>query len=77
MKDIKILGIDLAKRIFQLHGVDDRGHAVLKKKIKRDQLSCFVATLKPCVIGMEASSGVHYWAKLFQGFGHEVKLISP
>jgi transposase len=77
MKEIKILGIDLAKRIFQLHGVDERGHAILRKKIKRDQLLAFVANLKPCLIGMEACGGAHYWAREFQKLGHEVKLVSP
>ncbi|AIK95625.1 IS110 family transposase [Candidatus Odyssella acanthamoebae] len=74
---IKTLGIDIAKRVFQLHGVDKRGKTVLKKRIGRDQLLSFIANLPPCLIGMESCSGSNYWARQFQLYGHEVKLMSP
>jgi len=75
--EIKTLGIDLAKRVFQLHGVDGRGQIILKKRLSRDQLLKFIANIPPCLIGMEACGGSNYWARKFQAYGHEVKLMSP
>lgn len=75
--NITALGIDIAKNVFQLHGVDEQGKTVLQKKINRDKLVSFIAQLPPCKIGMESCGGSNYWAKTFQAFGHEVKLISP
>ncbi|MCE3231569.1 MAG: transposase, partial [Alphaproteobacteria bacterium] len=66
-----------AKRVFQLHGVDSKGKVVLKKRLGRDALAKFIANLPPCLIGMEACSGSSYWARKFQSYGHEVKLMSP
>jgi transposase len=77
MEKITTVGIDLAKRVFALHGVDGSGRAMLKKTVRREQLVELVASLPPCVIGMEACSGAHAWARQFQGFGHEVKLMAP
>ena len=75
--EIRTLGIDLAKRVFQLHGVDAKGNVVLKKRLGREPLLSFIANLPPCLIGMEACSGSSYWARKFQSYGHEVKLMSP
>ena len=72
---ITTLGIDLAKDVFQLHGVDGRGKTVLQKKLGRKQLSGFLAQLPPCLVGMEACAGSHYWARRFQGMGHTVRLM--
>ena len=72
-----ILGIDLAKNVFQLHGVDDQGHVVVRKKLTRPKLLPFVAQLAPCRIGMEACQGAHYWAREMRKLGHDVRLISP
>lgn len=77
MKKITLLGIDIAKEIFQLHGIDEAGTVVLKKKLKRAQLLLFIAQLEPCVIAMEACGGSNYWAREFIKLGHTVKLISP
>ncbi len=74
---IKILGIDIAKRVFQLHGVDERGKTILKKKVGRDHLLSFVRNIPPCLIGMEACGGSNYWARKFKEMGHEVRLMSP
>lgn len=75
---IMTVGIDLAKNVFAVHGVDEKGKAVLvKPKVARKQLLSLIAQLPPCLIGMEACSGAHYWARLFRGYGHTVKLISP
>lgn len=75
--NITTLGIDLAKNIFQLHGVNIEGKVMLKKKISRLALAEFIAQLPKCLIGMEACASSHYWARKFQSFGHTVKLISP
>ena len=75
--EITVLAIDLAKEVFQLHGTDAQGRAVLKKRLRRSELRVFVANLKPCIIGLEACGGSHYWAREFQKFAHEVRLISP
>lgn len=75
--NIKLLGIDLAKNDFQLHGVDEQGNAVLKKRLKREKLLPFIAQLPPCLIVMEACSSANYWCRQFITRGHQVKLISP
>ena len=72
------IGIDLAKHIFAVHGVNENGRAELvKPKISRDQLLPLIANLPPCTIGMEACSGAHHWARLFRECGHTVKLMAP
>lgn len=71
------IGIDLAKNVFQVHGVDERGKAVLKKPLKRDQMAAFFANLTPCLIGMEACGSAHFWANKLQAMGHTVKLMAP
>lgn len=75
--NITTLGIDLAKSVFQLHGVDCSGKAVLKKKLSRDKLMSTIAQLPACRIVMEACGGANHWAREFKKLGHEVKLISP
>lgn len=73
---ITTLAIDLAHHVFQLHGVDERGNAILRKSISRTKLPQFIQNLPPCKIVMEASGGSNYWARRFQAMGHQVKLIS-
>lgn len=70
-------GIDLAKNVFQVHGVDEHGKTVLKKQLKREQMAVFFANLPPCLIGLEACGSAHHWARKLQGFGHIVKLMAP
>lgn len=77
MTNISILGIDLAKQVFQLHGMDERGKGVRKERVQRNKLKEVIAKLPKCTIAMEACGGSHYWARTFRGYGHEVKLISP
>jgi len=74
---ITTVGIDLAKNLFQVHGADQRGKAVLRKQLKRGQVATFFATLTPCMVGMEACGGAHYWARKFQELGHTVRLMAP
>lgn len=77
MKKISTLGIDLAKNVFQLHGVDSLGKTVIRKSVRRSQLIEFIAKLPVCLIGMEACSGSSYWARKFNKMGHTAKLMSP
>src|SRR6185312_12431170 len=74
---ITTIGVDLAKNVFQVHGVDARGKAGLKKQLKRAQVLPFFANLAPGLIGMEACAGAHYWARKLEGLGHTVKLMPP
>jgi transposase len=77
MKQVTTLGIDLAKGSFSLYGVDAQGQCALRKTVSRTKLLASVAALPPCLIGMEACSGSHDWARRFQEFGHTVRLIAP
>src|SRR5579883_902596 len=77
MNDITVLGIDLAKDVFQLHGVNDKGKKVLGKKISRTALPNFIANLPVCKIAMEACGSANYWSRKFMSYGHEVVQISP
>ena len=74
---ITTVGIDLAKNVFQIHGMNECGKAVLRKKLRRDQVALFFANLAPCLIGMEACGSAHHWARKLETFGHTVKLIAP
>lgn len=71
------IGIDLAKQVFQLHGVDEHGKVVLRRQLRRGQLKTFFANLPPCLIGMEACGSAHYWARELAVLGHPVKLMAP
>jgi transposase len=74
---ITTIGIDLAKNVFQLHGVDGQGKTVLSKQLKRDRMAAFFVNLPPCLIGMEACGSAHHWARKLQALGHTVKLMAP
>ena len=74
---VHVLGVDLAKNVFQLHGVDRKGRCVLVRRVRRDLLIKVVADLNPCLIGIEACTGAFYWQRQFERFGHTVKIIAP
>jgi transposase len=75
---ILTVGIDLAKNVFALHGVNEAGEPeLLQPRVPRTKLNALVASLPPCTIGIEACSGAHHWARLFQAHGHTVRLIAP
>lgn len=74
---ISRIGLDLAKYVFQVHGVDAQDEMVLRKTLRRDGVAQFFAELEPCIVGMEACCGSHYWARVLTDLGHEVRLISP
>ena len=71
------VGIDLAKNVFQVHGVNEHGKATLKKQLKRDQVAAFFANMPRCLVGMEACGGAHHWARKLRSFGHDVRLMAP
>jgi transposase len=75
--NVMTIGLDIAKNVFQLHGVDANGKTVLRKQLKRNQVLAFFANLSPCRIGLEACSGAHYWARELIKLGHDARLISP
>lgn len=77
MNEITTVGIDLAKNVFSMQGVDASGRAVLRKNVRRAELEATVAQLPLCLIGMEACSGAHEWARRFERYGHRVKLMAP
>ena len=71
------VGIDLAKNLVQVRGVDEQGRPVLRKQLKRSEVLSFFANVTPCLIGMEACCSAHYWARQLQKLGHTVKLMAP
>lgn len=73
MKDIKVLRIDLAKNVFQIHGANGDGKRVLSKRVGRKELIELMSNFTPCIVEIEACTGAHYWARLFGSMGHTVK----
>ena len=72
-----IIGLDLAKNVFQVRGVDAKDKTVLRKRLRRSEMPRFFAALAPCVIGIEACGSGHHWARELQRFGHQVRLMPP
>ena len=77
MKKLSIVGIDIAKQVFHLVGMDEHGTILVRKRLYRAQVMAFIAQLPPTRIGMEACGGAHDWARRFREHGHEVKLMAP
>jgi len=75
--NISMIGLDIAKSAFQVHGVDESERVVLRRKLRRGQVLEFFGRLAPCVVGLEACSTSHHWARALTGLGHEVRLIAP
>ncbi|MDR1274844.1 MAG: IS110 family transposase [Candidatus Accumulibacter sp.] len=71
------IGLDLAKNVFQVHGVDQSGHVALRRRLSRNQMVGFFKKLTPCLIGMEACASAHHWGRVLQEIGHTVRLIAP
>ena len=74
---VTTIGLDIAKNVFQLHGIDAEGRVLIRRKVRRDQLLPLLTAIGPCLIGMEACATAHHWARELMGFGHEVKLMPP
>jgi transposase len=77
MGEITVIGVDLAKSVFQLHGVTGDGTVALRRQVRRSQVLDFFGRLPPCLIGMEACAGAHFWARELTKLGHEVRLMPP
>lgn len=77
MSEISTVGLDLAKTVFQVHGADGSGQAVLRRKLRRHQVLAFFAQLPSCVVAMEACGGAHFWGREIGKLGHDVRLIPP
>jgi transposase len=77
MSEITTVGLDLAKNVFQVHGIDATGTAVLRKRLRRGQVLAFFARLPRCLIGMEACATAHYWARELRALHHDVRLMPP
>ena len=74
---ITTIGVDLAKNVFQVHGIDEAGAVIVRKTLRRRQMMPFFNRLEPCLVGIEACGTSHYWARELQTLGHEVKLMPP
>ena len=74
---ITTIGLDVAKSVLQIHGIEDHGKAAVKKQLKRSEVAEYFAKLPPCLIGMEACGGANHWARKLTGYGHQVKLMAP
>jgi len=77
MGEIATIGLDLAKNVFQVHGIDARGTVLARRQLRRAEVLAFFAKLPPCLVGMEACATAHYWAREIGKLGHEVRLIPP
>jgi transposase len=75
--EVTTIGLDLAKHVFQVHGVDEAGHVVIKRRLRRAQVITYFASLPPCLIGMEACATAHFWGRELRALGHEVRLMPP
>jgi len=74
---VTTIGIDLAKDVFGLHGVDGEGRVTFKRRLVRSRLLEFLSQLPRCLVGLEACSSAHYWAREIERLGHRVRLMSP
>ena len=77
MTEVNTIGLDLAKKVFQVHGVDREGEVVVRRTLRRSRVVAYFAKLAPCLVGMEACATSHYWAREIGKLGHQVKLIPP
>ena len=74
---VTTIGLDLAKHVFQVHGVNAEGRPVLRKRLRRSEVAAFFAALPPCLVGMEACATAHHWARELRRLGHEVRPMPP
>jgi transposase len=77
MDQISTIGLDIAKNVFQVHGIDEIGEVVVRRQLRRRQVLAFFGRLSPCLIGMEACATSHHWARELEKLGHEVRLMPP
>src|ERR1700674_4870821 len=77
MQTIMTIGLDIAKSVFQVHGVDAAGEVVIRRQLKRRSVLAFFQKLSPCLVGIEACASSHYWSRELQALGHTVRLMPP
>jgi transposase len=77
MQTVTTIGLDIAKSVFQLHGIDAAGSVVMRRQLKRRSMPAFFQKLPPCLIGIEACATSHHWSRELQALGHTVRLIPP
>ena len=77
MANVSMIGLDLAKNVFQVHGVEACGKVVVRRQLRRGQVENFFAKLPPTIVGMEACGGAHHWGRVLEKLGHEVRMMSP
>jgi transposase len=77
MQTVTTIGLDIAKSVFQVHGVDAAGQVVIRRQLKRRYVLAFFQKLPPCLIGIEACASSHYWSRELQALGHSVRLMPP
>ena len=77
MQTVATIGLDIAKSIFQVHGVDAGGQVVIRRRLKRRYVLAFFQKLPPCLVGIEACASSHYWSRELQALGHKVRLMPP
>src|SRR5512141_678836 len=77
MQTIATIGLDIAKSVFQVHGVDAGGQAVIRRQLKRRYVLAFFEKLTPCLVGIEACASAHHWSRELQALGHTVRLMPP
>src|ERR1700735_64402 len=77
MQTISTIGLDIAKSVFQVHGVDANGLVVVRRQLKRRYVLAFFEKLPPCLVGIEACASSHYWSRQLQALGHNVRLMPP
>ena len=77
MAEIVTIGLDIAKSVFQVHGVDAAGQVVVRRRLRRSHVLRFFAGQAPCIVGIEACATSHHWSRQLQALGHSVKLMPP
>jgi transposase len=77
VEEVRTIGLDLAKHVFQAHGASASGAVVFRRKLRREQVLTFFAGQPRCLVAMEACAGSHHWGRAIGGLGHEVRLIPP
>ena len=77
MDKLSVVGLDLAKNVFQVHGINTDGEVVVRKQLRRSEMRKYFAQLAPCLIGMEACGGAHFWSRELARLGHTVRMMAP
>ena len=77
MRTVTTIGLDIAKSVFQVHGIDAEGKVIIRRKLKRRYVAAFFQKLPPCLVGIEACASSHHWSRELQALGHTVRLMPP